>query len=307
MYRSIVLRVVAGLVAGSALYGAAPAVSSTPAQSVSANFTSGPFHITFMANRAANAPATAATGTFSATAAVGSTSLAMLAGPVTCLDVVGDNIGLFYSVGSATPAALYDAVHGVYIYVSDSSAGKPLAVSFVPSTSATAPSCAPIAGLFPVSSGTATINPTPPATPAGSRTTLGVSDNSTLGKSIVVNSRGLTVYELSGETRHHLKCKKANGCFAIWRPLKVRSARTKLTAAKGVNGKLRILHRNGIFQVTLGGHPLYLFAGDRSKVGAVSGQGLHSFHGRWHVVTATSTATTPTPPAAPAPPVYPTG
>lgn len=306
MCRSTVLRLVGVLVAVSALYAAAPAVSSTPAQSVNANFTSGPFHITFTANRGANAPATAATGTFSATAGVGSTSLAMLAGPVTCLDIVGDNIGLFYSVGAATPEALYDAVHGVYIYVTDSSTGKPLTVSFVPSPYATAPSCAPIPGVFPVSSGTATINPATPSTPAPSPTTLGVSNNSTLGKTIVVDSRGVTVYELSGETAHHLLCKKANRCFAIWRPLKVKSAKTKLTAAPGVKGKLRILHRNGIFQVTLGGHPLYRFSGDRSKPGAVAGQGIHSFHGRWHVITATSTATTPTTPTTTTPttPVY---
>jgi predicted lipoprotein with Yx(FWY)xxD motif len=306
MYRSTVLRAVAVLVTASALSGAASAVSSTPAESVAADFTSGPFHITFNANRAANSPATAATGTFNATTGLGSATLITLAGPVTCLDIVGHDIGLFYAVGKANPEVIYTAVHGVYIYVTDSSTGKPLAVSFVPSLSGHANSCAPSPGLFPITSGTATIDPPAPATLAAAPTTLGVSNNSTLGKTIAVDSRGLTVYELSPETTHHLLCKKATGCFAVWPPLKVASAKTKLTGAKGIKGKLGILHRNGIFQVTLGGHPLYHFAPDRSKAGAASGQGIHSFGGRWHVVTATSTAP-PTTPTTPIPPVYPPG
>jgi predicted lipoprotein with Yx(FWY)xxD motif len=303
MYRSTALRVVALLVAASALFGAAQAISSTPAESVAADFTSGPFHITFNANRAANSPATAATGTFNATTGLGNATLITLAGPVTCLDIVGHDIGLFYAVGKANPEVIYTAVHGVYIYVTDSSAGKPLAVSFVPSLSRTASSCAPIPGLFPITSGTATIDPPAPATMAVAPTTLEVSNNSTVGKTIAVDSRGVTVYELSPETTHRLLCTKAKGCFAFWPPLKVKSATTKLTAAPGIQGKLGILHRNGIFQVTLAGHPLYHFAPDKSKSGSATGQGIHSFGGTWHVVTATSTPATPTPVT----PVYPPG
>ena len=111
-----------------------------------------------------------------------------------------------------------------------------------------------------------------------------------LGETIVVDSGGRTVYELSPETTHHLLCKKTNGCFGVWPPLKVASAKTKLTAAHGVKGKLGILHRNGFFQVTLGGHPLYTFAGDASKPGMANGQGVHSFGGTWHVVAESSSA-----------------
>jgi predicted lipoprotein with Yx(FWY)xxD motif len=125
-----------------------------------------------------------------------------------------------------------------------------------------------------------------------------------LGETVVVDSRGLTLYELRPETAEHLLCKKGNGCFQIWRPVTVGSPKTKLTAARGVTGKLRLLHRNGIFQITLAGHPLYHFAGDQSKKGAANGQGLHSFHGTWHVV-ATSQATT-NPPTTPTTPTTPT-
>jgi predicted lipoprotein with Yx(FWY)xxD motif len=124
---------------------------------------------------------------------------------------------------------------------------------------------------------------------------LATANNAKLGETIVVDSRGLTVYELRPETAQRLLCTKANGCFQIWRPLTVGSAKTKLTAAHGITGKLGILHRSGIFQVTLGGHPLYHFTGDASMKGSANGQGLHSFQGTWHVIAAASSnGTTPT-------------
>jgi predicted lipoprotein with Yx(FWY)xxD motif len=127
---------------------------------------------------------------------------------------------------------------------------------------------------------------------AKTRTVLKTADNTTLSKTIVVDSRGLTVYTLSGESSHHLKCKKAGGCFANWPPVTVSSAKTKLKAAAGVKGKLRLLHRSGIFQVTLNGHPLYRFVGDASKKGRATGEGITAFGGTWHVVAASSSATT---------------
>ncbi len=295
MKRSTVLGAAAGLMAATGLWAAAPAVSSTPAESVTANFVSGPFHITFTADRAAGTASTAATGAFNATSAVGGVGLVTLAGPVSCLDIVGHDIGLFYAVGASSPAALYDAVHGVYIYVTDSSSGTPQTVSFVPSQSGTAASCAPIPGVIPISSGTATIDPPAPAGTAAIATTLEVSDNAVLGRNIAVDSRGVTVYELKPETTHHLLCTKANGCFRVWHPLIAPSTSSELTAAPGIAGKLGILRRNGIRQITLGGRPLYRFSGDRAMAGSAAGQGIRSFRGTWHVVTAT--ASTPSPAA----------
>lgn len=131
--------------------------------------------------------------------------------------------------------------------------------------------------------------------------TLGTAKNSAIGKTIVVDSHGLTVYELSPETAHHLLCTKAKGCFTFWPPVTVRSAKTKLTAASGIQGKLGILQRNGFFQLTLEGRPLYRFFEDGSKRGKVAGQGIRSFGGTWHIVatagpkpTMTTTTTMPT-------------
>lgn len=123
---------------------------------------------------------------------------------------------------------------------------------------------------------------------AKSSPALSTAKNAAIGKTIVVDSHGLTVYELSPETTRHLLCTQANGCFKFWPPMTVASAKTKLTAATGIKGKLGVLHRDGLFQVTLAGRPLYHFAGDASKRGNAKGQGLHGFGGVWHVVSASN-------------------
>lgn len=137
---------------------------------------------------------------------------------------------------------------------------------------------------------------------AKTKTTLSTPHNAALGKTIVVDGRGLTVYTLSGDGTHHLLCTKANGCFALWPPVTVKSSKTKLSLPAGVKGKLTLLHRNGFFQLVLGGHPLYRFAPDGTVKGRASGEGIVSFGGTWHVVkasntkqqTATTTTTTTT-------------
>jgi hypothetical protein len=70
--------------------------------------------------------------------------------------------------------------------------------------------------------------------------------------------------------------------FSIWPPVKV-SSPEKLTKAAGIKGKLGTWHRNGFFQVTLNGHPLYTFSIDRHPRAAM-GEGIHGFGGTWHVL-----------------------
>jgi predicted lipoprotein with Yx(FWY)xxD motif len=120
---------------------------------------------------------------------------------------------------------------------------------------------------------------------AKTTTTLQTARNSKLGETIVVGSNGRTLYALKPETTHHLLCKNSQ-CFQFWPPLKV-SKNAKLTAASGVKGKLGKLHRDGFYQVTLGGDPLYMFAEDSGK-GQANGQGIKSFGGTWHVIATSS-------------------
>jgi predicted lipoprotein with Yx(FWY)xxD motif len=125
--------------------------------------------------------------------------------------------------------------------------------------------------------------------------------NSSLGESILANNKGQTLYELSGETSHHLLC-TTTACFNFWPPYKV-SKSAKLTST-GVKGKLSKLHRAGFYQVTLNGIPLYRFSLD-AHAGQATGEGIKSFGGTWHVVktgaakasTTTTTTTTTMPPS----------
>jgi predicted lipoprotein with Yx(FWY)xxD motif len=115
--------------------------------------------------------------------------------------------------------------------------------------------------------------------------TLQTAHNSTVNQTIVVDSRGFTLYELRPETSHHLLCTSSQ-CLQFWPPLKV-SKNAKLTKATGIKGKLGKLHRAGFYQVTLDGRPLYHFSIDKKK-GAAAGQGIVSFGGTWHVVKASA-------------------
>jgi predicted lipoprotein with Yx(FWY)xxD motif len=113
--------------------------------------------------------------------------------------------------------------------------------------------------------------------------------------SIVVNGRGRAVYELTGDSRRHPMCSRANGCFGFWPPVTVRSPR-KLSKGPGVKGRLGVWRRGRLLQVTLSGHPLYTYSADDSRYTA-TGQGLQSFGGTWHVVRGAggdATSTSPT-------------
>jgi predicted lipoprotein with Yx(FWY)xxD motif len=106
-------------------------------------------------------------------------------------------------------------------------------------------------------------------------------------KAVVVSSRGVTLYALSGESVGkvtRLKC-VSSSCFRAWPPYKTtRSA--KLTQAAGVKGRIGRLHRikGKIYQVTLNGHPLYTFSRDGGNRGSAKGERIAAFGGTWHVV-----------------------
>ncbi len=141
--------------------------------------------------------------------------------------------------------------------------------------------------------------------------TVKTAANRKLGVKVVVNPAGRTLYALSPETAHHLLCNESY-CLEVWPPL-ILPHGAKLRAGKGVQGKLGLLRRpGGRMQVTLRGKPLYRFSEDR-KAGEARGEGLETFGGTWHAVTAsatpapTSTTPTTTTPMSPAPTPSPYG
>lgn len=139
---------------------------------------------------------------------------------------------------------------------------------------------------------------------AGGGVIVGSASNSKLGKRVVVNAQGRILYALNPETTHHLLCTSA-ACLKAWLPLTVPSRKTKLRSGSGVDGRLGVLRRSdGRLQVTLGGRPLYRFSGDHAK-GEANGEGIESFGGIWHAVSAAPGASSPAPSAPSATPTTP--
>ena len=121
----------------------------------------------------------------------------------------------------------------------------------------------------------------------------------TVGKTkqnIVVDTRGVTVYELGGEyaSSKGLEC-QARACLKVWLALKLKNSNSSslLKLGKGVPGKSGAFRRvkGGFVQATLAGHPLYYFSGDNGKAGQTKGNGIvfGKKNGKnlvWHVVKA---------------------
>jgi predicted lipoprotein with Yx(FWY)xxD motif len=111
--------------------------------------------------------------------------------------------------------------------------------------------------------------------------------NSTIGATILVNSAGMTLYQLSTDTATTSACTGA--CASAWPPLTVASGMTP-KGGTGTDGTWGTLTRSdGTLQVTYKGHPLYTFAGDKSA-GSTSGQNVKDGSGLWTVVTVGSTS-----------------
>jgi predicted lipoprotein with Yx(FWY)xxD motif len=104
------------------------------------------------------------------------------------------------------------------------------------------------------------------------------SGNTNKAHQLIVNSKGLAVYLLTGDSPSHPLCK--GNCLTYWPAVTTTSS--KPTLGSGIKGKIGVWKHNKINQVTLNGHPLYTFAQD-SK-GAALGQGLKSFGGIWEVM-----------------------
>jgi predicted lipoprotein with Yx(FWY)xxD motif len=113
--------------------------------------------------------------------------------------------------------------------------------------------------------------------------------NSALGKTILVNRSGLTLYSLSAERHGRFICTNSF-CLSLWKPLVV-PAGVKPT---GVTGLTVVKRPTGQRQVAFRGAPLYRFVQD-SKPGQVKGNGFRDV-GVWRpVTTGASAAQAPAP------------
>ena len=94
--------------------------------------------------------------------------------------------------------------------------------------------------------------------------------DSTLG-TIVVDSKGMTVYMFDKDTQGSGESSCTGGCLEAWPPV---VAESDSPAVDGVTGDVATITRDdGTVQVTLDGWPLYYWQGD-AAAGDVAGQGV---------------------------------
>jgi predicted lipoprotein with Yx(FWY)xxD motif len=140
-------------------------------------------------------------------------------------------------------------------------------------TSATSPTTLPAAAP-PVTTAPQATEAPPTSAPAA-QVSVTLAANSTIGKSILVDSNGMTLYVWDNDTTAG-KSSCTGPCAAAWPPLDVTGAPavgTGLTASmySTVTGP------NGEKQAAVNGKPLYTWANDK-KPGDATGQGVNGFH-----------------------------
>lgn len=106
--------------------------------------------------------------------------------------------------------------------------------------------------------------------------------NAQLKQTILVNSQGMTLYHLSGESSGKFIC--TSSCVAVWHPLTVSSG----AKPSGVSSLTIVKRPEGGQQVAYKGMPLYTFAQDKSA-GEVNGQGFKDV-GTWMAVPVSGSA-----------------
>jgi predicted lipoprotein with Yx(FWY)xxD motif len=116
------------------------------------------------------------------------------------------------------------------------------------------------------------------ASASTSATSVGVAQ-SKFGR-ILVDGHGHSLYLFESDSRGKSSC--YGGCAGEWPPL---IASGKAHAKSGVKAALlgRTKRRDGRWQVTYRGHPLYTFAGDAAR-NQTNGEGLDDFGGWWYLV-----------------------
>jgi predicted lipoprotein with Yx(FWY)xxD motif len=117
----------------------------------------------------------------------------------------------------------------------------------------------------------------PTALARGSKTVAAEGTAASLHKTVLTNTKGLTLYTLSGEKNGKFICTGA--CTKTWPPLLVAAG----TTPKGPVTLGTIKRPEGKIQVTFKGAPVYTFSGD-SKKGEANGEGIKDV-GVWHAVT----------------------
>lgn len=137
----------------------------------------------------------------------------------------------------------------------------------------------------------------PAAATAATKTVAKEGTVASLGKTVLTNNAGRTLYTLSAEKNGRFIC--TEGCTSTWKPLLVPAG----TNPKGPVALGTVMRPEGRTQVTFKGRPLYTFAAD-GKPGEAKGEGVKDV-GTWHAAVIGSASAAPEPPHEPTPPSNP--
>jgi predicted lipoprotein with Yx(FWY)xxD motif len=113
------------------------------------------------------------------------------------------------------------------------------------------------------------------AAPTADRAVVATAKNAKLGATILVDRRGMSLYDLSVERNGRFVC-TTKFCLSLWHPLTV----PRGTTPTGVRLLSTVRRPDGRHQVTYRGAPLYTFTQDRKR-GDINGNGFKDV-GVWH-------------------------
>jgi len=138
------------------------------------------------------------------------------------------------------------------------------------SSSSTATTTAPPATAAPATTASPATTAAPAATAAKATTSLKVAMTK-LG-TVLVDSKGMTLYRFDGDTTPGQSNCGAGQCASTWPAATVTG---KPTVGPGIDAALvtTFMRSDGMTQMQIAGHPLYTFAGD-AKPGDTNGEGI---------------------------------
>lgn len=128
--------------------------------------------------------------------------------------------------------------------------------------------------------------PTGTSSPAASSSAITISAKSVPGVgTVLVNSKGQTLYMLTSEKGGKITCTDDNGCTKVWPDTELPKGVTSATAGSGIQASLLGTVKNsaGEMYVVYHGWPLYTYSGD-SAPGQANGEGITAFGGTWYVL-----------------------
>ena len=130
--------------------------------------------------------------------------------------------------------------------------------------------------------------------PASSSPAVTVSAKSVAGVgTVLVNSKGQTLYMLTSEKGGKITCTDDNGCTKVWPDTELPKGATSAAAGSGIQTSLLGTVKNsaGDLYVTYHGWPLYTYTGD-SGPGQANGEGITAFGGTWYALSTSGSPVT---------------